>query len=101
MVDLLVLGVVGAVVVLYLAERVLKARRRGLRLRQMSDRLDAATRRAEQEHERQEAVATASAELTAYIPAINHTQLTTPGRQTRIGRRPSRRHPTGPRQRVS
>ncbi len=76
---LLLIGFVGAVLVLYAAERFLKARRRGLQLRSMSDRLDAATRRAEQQHERREAAAEASAALTSFMPAIKGPPLTVPG----------------------
>jgi hypothetical protein len=85
MVALLLIGFVGAVFVLYAAERLLKARRRVHRLRRMSDRLDAAARRGEQQHEQREAAAEASAALTAFIPAIKSPGVTVPGTDQRIG----------------
>ena len=81
---LLLIGFVGAVLVLYAAERFLKARRRGLQLRSMSDRLDAATRRAEQQHERREAAVEASAALTSFMPAIKGPPLTVPGTEVQV-----------------
>jgi hypothetical protein len=85
MVALLLIGFVGAVFVLYAAERLLKARRRVHRLRTMSDRLAAAARRGEQQHERREAAAEASAALTSFIPAIKSPGVTVPGTDQRIG----------------
>jgi hypothetical protein len=84
LVALLVLGLVGVVLVLYLAERLRGARRRARRLQRMSDRLAAATRRAEQEHEQRQASAEAGAALTAYIPAINQPELAVPGTEKSV-----------------
>lgn len=84
---LLVLGVVAALFVLYAADRVVKARVRGRRLRRMSERLAAATVRAERQQERKEAAAQASAALTSVIPAINHRPpVTLPGQLARESR---------------
>jgi hypothetical protein len=84
MAALLLIGLVGAVLVLYVAERFLKARRRGLRLRRMSDRLDAAASRAQHQHERREAAAEASAALTSFMPAIKGPPLTVPGTEVQV-----------------
>ena len=81
---LLLIGFVGAVLVLYAAERFLKARRRALRLRSIGDRLDAVTRKAEQQHERREAAAEASAALTSFMPAIKSPPLTVPGTEAKV-----------------
>ncbi len=85
MATLLLIGFVGAVLVLYVAERLLKARRRAHKLRRMSDRLDAAARRAEHQHEKRQAVAQASAALTAFMPAIKAPPLTVPGTEVKVG----------------
>lgn len=78
MAGLLIVAVVGAVLVLYAADRVLKARTRGRRLRTMSDRLAAAATRGEEQHERREAAAHASAALTSFMPAIKRPPLSLP-----------------------
>jgi hypothetical protein len=75
----LVLGVLAAVFLLYAADRVVKAFLRARRLRQMSERLAAATVRAEKQQAKREAAAEASAALTSVMPAINH-PLTVSGR---------------------
>ncbi len=75
---LLIVGVVVVVPVLYAADRIIKARAHSHRLRTMSERLTAATERAEKQHERQQEVARASAELTSVMPAINRPPLTLP-----------------------
>jgi hypothetical protein len=81
---LLVLGVLTALLVLYAADRVLKARVRGRRLRRMSERLAAAAARAERQQAQKEAAAQASAALTSVIPAINHRPpVTLPGHPAR------------------
>lgn len=79
---LLIIGVVVAVPVLYAADRLIKARARARRLRTMSERLDAVTEKAERQHERQQEVAKASAELTSVIPAIKRPPLTRPAPPT-------------------
>ena len=82
MVDLLIVGVVVVVPVLYAVDRILKARAQARRLRTMSDRLAGATARAEQQHERQQEVAEASAALTSVMPAINRPPLPPPAPRT-------------------
>lgn len=79
MTGLLVLGVLAAVFLLYAADRVVKAFLRARRLRQMSERLAAATVRGEKQQAKREAAAEASAALTSVMPAINH-PLTVSGR---------------------
>ena len=66
---LLIVGVVVAVPVLCAADRIIKAQARARRLRTMSERLTAATARADKQHERQQEVTEASAELTSLMPA--------------------------------
>jgi type II secretory pathway pseudopilin PulG len=75
---LLIVGVVVAVPVLYAADRIIKAQARARRVRTMSERLTAATARADKQHERQQEVAQASAELTSLMPAISRPPLTLP-----------------------
>ncbi len=79
MVGLVIGGFIGAVLVLYAADRVLKARAQVRRLRTMSDRLSAATARAEEQQEQRQAAAQASAELTSVLPAIQRPPLSVPG----------------------
>jgi hypothetical protein len=97
--------------VLYAIDRGVKARIRARRRRMMSDRLTAATVRAEEQQARRQAAARASKELTSVMPAIKRPPLNPPGKQgrpagadrpgqpgrgsTRPGRRTSR---TGPQQ---
>jgi hypothetical protein len=76
---LLIVGVVVVVPVLYATDRIIKARAQARRVRTMSERLTAATARADEQHEKQQRVAEASAELTSVIPAINRPPLTLPG----------------------
>ena len=71
MIGLLVLGV-AVVFLLYLADRLLKARARARRLRDMGDRLAAATARADRQLADRQAAAQASAALTSVVPAIKH-----------------------------
>jgi hypothetical protein len=47
-------------------------------MRTMSERLDAATMRADKQHQRQQQVARASAELTSVMPAISRPPLALP-----------------------
>ena len=79
MVALLIAGFAGAVLVLYAADLILRARARARRLRAMGDRLAAATARAEEQHERRRAAAQASRALTSVIPAIKRPPLSVPG----------------------
>jgi hypothetical protein len=77
--DLLIVGVVVAVPVLYAADRIMKARAQGRRLRNMTERLTAATARTDEQQERRQEVAKASAALTSVMPAIKRPPLTLPG----------------------
>lgn len=79
MVILVVACLAGAVLVLYAADRVVKARAQVRRLRTMSDRLAAATARADERQEQRQATAQASAALTSVMPAIKRPPLTLPG----------------------
>jgi hypothetical protein len=84
-VELLVVSVVGAVPVLYAADRIIKARTQARRLRTMSERLAAATARAEEQHEKRQQVAKVSAALTSVMPAIKRPPLRSPVRADRAG----------------
>jgi hypothetical protein len=75
---LLILVLVGAVLVAYMVDRGLKTRARANRLREMSDRLDSAAVRAEEQQEKRQAVAQASSALTSFMPAINQPPLSVP-----------------------
>jgi hypothetical protein len=77
-VDLLIVGVVGAVPVLYAADRIIKARAQTRRLRTMSERLAAATERADEQQEKRQEAAKASTALTSVMPAIKRSPLTLP-----------------------
>lgn len=83
MTGLLVLGVLVAVLLCYAADRVVKARARARRLRRMSERLAAATTRADKDQAARAAEATASAALTSVLPAINRPPLSIPEPVTR------------------
>jgi len=71
MADLVILGVIAAIVLLYAADRAVQARVRARRLRSMSERLAAAAVRAEEQQAKRQAADAASAELTSVMPAIN------------------------------
>jgi hypothetical protein len=89
MVDLLIASaVVVLLVVLYLAERVIKARSRARRLQSMSDRLVAAAARVDQQREERRTEARASAALTSVMPAIKRPPLSLPGVEPRGAARP-------------
>jgi Flp pilus assembly protein TadB len=77
-VGLLIVGLVSAALVLYGVDRAVKARARVRRRREMSDRLAAATARAEEQLEQRQAADQASAALTSVMPAINRPPLTVP-----------------------
>ena len=79
MIDLLIAGIVGAVPVLYGADRIIKARAQARRLRTMSERLAAATARADEQQEKRQEAANFSAALTSLMPAIKRPPLTLPG----------------------
>lgn len=80
--QLLILGVIMSVCLLYVADRAVQARVRGRRLRRMSERLAAAAVRAEEQQAERQAADAASAELTSVMPAINLRLPVTPPRQT-------------------
>ena len=79
MAGLLIVGVVVAVIALYLADRFVKARAQTRRLRKMNDRLTAATARVDEQQAKKQATARASAALTNVMPAINRPPLSLPG----------------------
>ncbi len=83
MTGLLLVGVVVLVIALYLAERFLKARAQARRLREMNDRLSAATARVDEQQAQKRAKEKASAALTNVMPAINRPPLSLPGTETR------------------
>jgi hypothetical protein len=68
----LIVGCITAALVLYAADRAMKARAQVRRLRAMSGRLAAATSRADEQQEQRQAADQASAALTSVMPAINH-----------------------------
>jgi hypothetical protein len=76
---LLIAAIIAAMILLYVADRVLKAHARARRYRAMSKRLDAATARTDMQQEQQKTAAAASAALTSVMPAINRPPLTLPG----------------------
>jgi hypothetical protein len=94
-VALLIAGSAGAVVAGWAVDLVLRARARGRRLRVMSERLAAATARAEEQHQRRQATAHASRELTSVIPAINRPPLSVPGMPSRGAGSPADPPPDG------
>ena len=80
----LVFGILAALFLCYAADRVVQARVRARRLRRMTERLAAATARAEEQQVARAAEAEASAALTSVLPAINHRPPSTlPGQATR------------------
>jgi hypothetical protein len=72
-------GVIGVVIVLYAADRIIKARAQVRRLRSMSQRLAAASARAEEQHQQRQADKRAGQALTSVLPAIKRPPLTVPG----------------------
>jgi hypothetical protein len=61
---------IGALLMLYAADRLIKARAQFRRLHRMQDRLAAAAASAEKQQEQRQAAAQTSAELTSVLPAI-------------------------------
>ncbi|HEY1639379.1 MAG TPA: hypothetical protein VGG35_01715 [Streptosporangiaceae bacterium] len=88
---LLVLILAGVVIAVYAADRVWKARTQIRRLHKMNDRLAAATARADRQQVQLAAREQASAELTAFIPAISRPPSSLPAVP---GRRKGRRAPS-------
>ena len=82
MAQLLILGVIVSVCLLFVADRAVQARVRARRLRRMRERLAAAAVRAEEQQAERQAADAASAELTSVMPAINLRLPVTPPRQT-------------------
>ena len=79
----LVFGILMALFLCYAADRVVQARVRARRLRRMTERLAAATARAEEQQVARAAEAEASAALTSVLPAIKRPPLTLPGPASR------------------
>lgn len=79
MAGLVVGGFIGVLLVLYAADRLVKARAQVRRRRSMSQRLAAATARAEEQHQQRQAAERASQELTSVLPAIKRPPLSVPG----------------------
>jgi hypothetical protein len=90
MTGVLVLGILAAVFLCYALDRVVKARVKARRLRRMSERLAAATARAEEQQAARAAEAEASAALTSVLPAIKRPPLTLPEPVTRGNEPPER-----------
>jgi len=86
----LVFGILAALFLCYAADRVLQARVRARRLRRMTERLAAATARAEEQQVARAAEAEASAALTSVLPAIKRPPLTLPEPATRGNEPPER-----------
>jgi hypothetical protein len=92
-IGLLVAGFAGAMIVLYAADVILKARARARRVRAMAERLTAAAARADQQQEQRQATVQASGALTSVLPAISRPPLagsgpgaaSSPGRPDRAG----------------
>ena len=70
MIGYLVLGII-AVVVLYAADRLIKARARSRRLRRINERMTAATVKTERQQAQRQASAAAGAAMTSVMPAKN------------------------------
>jgi hypothetical protein len=66
----LIIGIIGLALLLYAADRLVKARRQARRRRDMTSRLTAATVRADVQLEQRHAVEQASQALTSFMPAI-------------------------------
>jgi hypothetical protein len=84
---LVVGGFIGVLLVLYAADRLVKARAQVRRRRSMSQRLAAATARAEEQHQQRQAAERAGQELTSVLPAIKRPPLSVPGMRPHTPRR--------------
>jgi hypothetical protein len=93
---LIILGTLVAVYLLYLAERVIKARRRAEHREQMASRLAAAAVRAEVQEDKRQSAAAASVALTSLMPAINSPPQTLEGVKRQAGRPQRGQRNTGP-----
>ena len=76
---LLLIGIVCVALALYGADRLVKARTRARRRRSMSDRLEAATVRVEEQLEQRQAAEQAGQALTSFMPAIQRPPSDLPG----------------------
>src|SRR5690348_7334559 len=84
MAGLVLLGVIMAIFLLYLADRAVKVRARARQLSRMNRRLAAAAARSEEQQAERQAADAASAELTSVMPAINlRPPVTLPGHAER------------------
>jgi hypothetical protein len=79
MAGLLIVGVVVTVILLYLADRAIKARAQGRRLQELNQRLDVAAARVDEQQAERRAQARASDALTSVMPAIKRPPLSLPG----------------------
>jgi hypothetical protein len=66
----LLIGIIGLALLLYAADRLVKARRQASRRRAMTTRLTAATERADEQLGRRKVARQASEALTSFMPAI-------------------------------
>jgi Sec-independent protein translocase protein TatA len=90
--------VAGVLLVLFAADRLVKARVRARWKRQMRSRLAEASARADEQQLRHQAASQASKAMTSLMPAISHPPLSPPGGPPK--RRGSTEH-TGPHARVA
>jgi hypothetical protein len=79
MAELLIVLIVAAALLGYVADRARKLRARARQMAGMNDRLDAAAAKIDEEQHRKRARVRASAELTSVMPAIKRPPLTIPG----------------------
>lgn len=96
MAGLLIVGFVVVALMLYALDRALKARAQARRLAAMSDRLAAATARADEQQEQRQAAAQAGAALTSVMPAIKRPPLALPGEQQPHPEQPPHPQPSQP-----
>jgi hypothetical protein len=76
---LLLIGIICVALALYGADRLVKARARARRRRSMSERLEAATVRVEEQIEQRQAAEQAGQALTSFMPAIQRPPSDLPG----------------------
>jgi Flp pilus assembly protein TadB len=82
------IGIICVALALYAADRLVKARARARRRRSMSDRLDAATVRVEEQIEQRQAAEQAGQALTSFMPAIQRPPSELPAISPRGAARP-------------
>jgi Flp pilus assembly protein TadB len=78
-VGLVLVAVAGVLLVLFAADRLVKARGRARWRRQMTTRLAQATARADQQQQRRQASVQASKAVTSVMPAISRPPMSPPG----------------------